>query len=243
MSTSFARTRVLSQGNATLERTANRRMEQSRNKQASRAESEAWMTVYLDVLTLLLAVFLLMLLNMDPPQAKVSVVMENAEVMAEPTVDQQDEQPHEARLAAKLRDQLLQRDLQDVAVTVEQGRVNVKLPDRVLFESSRADLIGTAAQVLKRFVPVLLESDYPISVEGHTDNVPIRSQRFPSNWDLSSARASTVIRFLQEQGVAVGRMRAIGYADTVPLVANDTNQGRSTNRRVNLIIHVEGEAR
>jgi len=243
VSAAFARNRLMSQGNATLERTANRRMELSRSKQASQAESEAWMTVYLDVLTLLLAVFLLMLLNMEQPHAKATVVMESAEIVVEPTVDQQDEQPHEARLAAKLRDQLVQRDLQDVEVTVEQGRVNVKLPDRVLFESSRADLIGSAAQILQRIVPVLLESDYPISVEGHTDNVPIRSQRFPSNWDLSSARASTVIRFLQQQGVAVGRMRAVGYADTVPLVPNDTDEGRGTNRRVNLIIHVEGEPR
>jgi chemotaxis protein MotB len=82
---------------------------------------------------------------------------------------------------------------------------------------------------------------YQLSVEGHTDNVPIQTARYPSNWELSSARAARVTRKLIEQGVAADRIRAIGYGDTRPRSENDSAEGRAKNRRVTFVLQVETE--
>ena len=78
--------------------------------------------------------------------------------------------------------------------------------------------------------------DGQISVEGHTDNVPIATARFPSNWELSVGRAIAVVRQLERQGIAISRMRAVGYADTQPMESNATAEGRAANRRVELLL-------
>ena len=80
-----------------------------------------------------------------------------------------------------------------------------------------------------------------LQIEGDTDNVPIATREFPSNWELSSARASVVIRKLGELGIPFSRLKAIGYADTVPIDTNNTAEGRRNNRRVNIIIHASSE--
>jgi chemotaxis protein MotB len=82
----------------------------------------------------------------------------------------------------------------------------------------------------------LVGNNYPIQVEGHTDNVPISGFLFPSNWELSSARAGAVVRLLAEDGIDPALMAAIGYADNKPIDNNDTPEGRSRNRRVNVMI-------
>ena len=80
------------------------------------------------------------------------------------------------------------------------------------------------------------EQPYNLSVEGHTDNVPIQTARFPSNWELSSARAAMVTRRLIELGVPADRIRAIGYGDTRPRADNGTPEGRARNRRVAFVL-------
>jgi chemotaxis protein MotB len=82
-----------------------------------------------------------------------------------------------------------------------------------------------------------------IEVEGHTDNLPITTSRYPSNWELSSARASSVVRLLIERGVASVRLVAVGYADTRNISPNTTPEGRAQNRRVTLLILPEGTRR
>jgi chemotaxis protein MotB len=83
---------------------------------------------------------------------------------------------------------------------------------------------------------VLAGIDNPIQIEGHTDNVPISNPAFPSNWELSSARAGSVVRLLVEQGVPPARLVAIGYADNKAIDTNATPEGRARNRRVNVLI-------
>jgi chemotaxis protein MotB len=94
--------------------------------------------------------------------------------------------------------------------------------------------------VLDRLVPVLNARRTPIAVEGHTDDVPIKTARFPSNWELSSARASTVVRQLQSAGVAPSRLRAVGFGETRPVAGNHTPEGRAKNRRVVLVLSAVG---
>ncbi|MBK6743231.1 MAG: flagellar motor protein MotD [Hydrogenophilales bacterium] len=132
-----------------------------------------------------------------------------------------------------------------MAPMVEQGQVRVTRSPRgimveinasTLFPSGDATLQPTSAQAMAAVAKVLSQVDNPIQVEGHTDNIPIRSPAYPSNWELSSARAGSVVRLLTEAGVPPGRMVAIGYADNKPVDANTTPEGRSRNRRVNVLI-------
>lgn len=149
--------------------------------------------------------------------------------------------PDEASLALaqKLHESLLGNEsAKGLDIKVEPGRINLQMSEKILFPSGQADLLGSAHDVLGKIAPVLQGNDYFISVEGHTDNVPIHSYRFPSNWELSTARASVVLRYLNAQGIPIERLRVIGYADTVPMGSNETVEGRSANRRVTLVIHV-----
>ncbi|MDR0378531.1 MAG: OmpA family protein, partial [Candidatus Accumulibacter sp.] len=82
----------------------------------------------------------------------------------------------------------------------------------------------------------LAPTDFPITIEGHTDDTPINTPQFPSNWELSAIRATTVLRLFVDAGVAPWRLTAIGYADTRPVESNDDAEGRARNRRVTILI-------
>ncbi|MDD5364503.1 MAG: flagellar motor protein MotD [Gallionellaceae bacterium] len=130
-----------------------------------------------------------------------------------------------------------------VRVTQSARGITVEINASTLFASGDATLQPASVSALAAVAKVLAETDNPIQVEGHTDNIPIKSTVYPSNWELSSARASSVVRLLTDQGVPPGRLVAIGYADNKPLDTNTTPEGRSRNRRVNVLIlnKVEGE--
>ncbi len=129
--------------------------------------------------------------------------------------------------------------LQSVDVLSRPGAVSVEISDNILFKLASAALSPAGQQLLNEVAAVLTELPYPLSVEGHTDNVPISSSRFPSNWELSSARAAMATRALIEQGIAADRLRAIGYGDTRPRANNDTTEGRAINRRVSFVLQVD----
>ena len=124
----------------------------------------------------------------------------------------------------------------DVVATANE--VNLVIKDDVLFAEGSSDLTPLGRSVLDGIALMLKKNDYPVSVEGHTDNIPIHTAQFPSNWELSSFRATNVARYFIQRGVASRRLRAIGYADTRPVADNDTEAGRARNRRVSLVIHV-----
>ena len=90
--------------------------------------------------------------------------------------------------------------------------------------------------MLRKLLPVLRQGEHRITIAGHTDSLSIRSLRYPSNWELSGARAGSVVRYLEANGIASQRLVAVGYADTQPLQGNDTATGRAANRRVELIL-------
>ncbi|HBP78262.1 MAG TPA: flagellar motor protein MotB, partial [Halomonas sp.] len=117
-----------------------------------------------------------------------------------------------------------------------QEGVTLRIDDSLLFPSGSDVLTPQGQVVLERLSPVLQAFDGQISVEGHTDNVPIATARFPSNWELSVGRAIAVVRQLERQGIAISRMRAVGYADTQPMESNATAEGRAANRRVELLL-------
>lgn len=120
----------------------------------------------------------------------------------------------------------------------ERGLVVTIVTDRVLFEPGSDVLTADGLAVVDVISDALAPLPNLLSIEGHTDSVPIATSRFPSNWELSTARATSVLRALVDRhAIAPLRLSAAGYADQRPLAANDTAAGRSTNRRVEIVVH------
>lgn len=124
----------------------------------------------------------------------------------------------------------------EVVVRKHEDWVEVEIKNDVLFPSGSATLTTQANEIVRRLGRVLNGIDNPIYVEGHTDNVPISQETFPSNWELSAARASAVIRLLASGGVSPRQMTALGFGEYRPTQGNDTPEGRAANRRVLLAI-------
>lgn len=114
--------------------------------------------------------------------------------------------------------------------------IEVEIQTDLLFTSGQAKLSASAQVILMRLANVVKKFPNPIRVEGHTDNVPIRSADFLSNWELSAARAATVVHLLMSAGVSPQRMSVIGLSEYRPLADNNDEKGRNRNRRVQLII-------
>jgi chemotaxis protein MotB len=114
--------------------------------------------------------------------------------------------------------------------------IEVEIRADILFPSGSAHLAPSAVDVIERLAGALAAFPNPIRVEGHTDNKPIRTVAFYSNWELSAARAGSVVRVLQGHGVGPERLAVIGYGDQRPLQSNDSDQGRNANRRVVVVI-------
>ena len=124
------------------------------------------------------------------------------------------------------------------AVIDERGLVVRVLTDKLLFDSGSAALQPDGTPLLREIASLLnLDRRHPITVEGNTDNQPIHGGQFPSNWELSTDRATTVLRFLISHGVAASRLAATGYADLHPLASNATAAGRAKNRRVEIVLN------
>lgn len=118
----------------------------------------------------------------------------------------------------------------------ERG-VELVLQDSILFDSGEADILPSAQPFLTKVGNLLSQINNDIKVEGHTDDVPMSSYRYPSNWELSGARASSVVRLLvDENNLDEDRFSIAGYSDTKPLVPNDSASNRSKNRRVEIVI-------
>ena len=129
----------------------------------------------------------------------------------------------------------------DVTISQLQGKLTVNILDRVMFDSGEAELKPAGAAVLRKVADVLAQHpNLKVHVIGHTDNVPIRAaarHRFPSNWELSTARATAAVRFLTEiAGVDPRRLGAVGYGEFRPVADNATPEGRARNRRIAITI-------
>lgn len=128
-----------------------------------------------------------------------------------------------------------------VKVTESNRGISIEINASLLFDVAKADLNHDSISVLTAVAKVLASDNHQIQVEGHTDNQPIKSSVFPSNWELSTARASSVIRLFGDNGVSGDRMVAIGYADNRPVEDNATPEGRARNRRVTVMILAESQ--
>jgi chemotaxis protein MotB len=154
------------------------------------------------------------------------------------------EQEDFRRLKEQIDSYASQKGVQDKvqSVIAQRGLVIRLLTDRVLFDSGAAELKPEATPVLTKVAEIVArEGKHQVMVEGHTDPVPIHGSLFPTNWELSTARASRVVRFLIDGGVARRRLSAAGYASLHPIADNATAAGRSRNRRVEIVLLRSGQ--
>ncbi|MFY0479500.1 OmpA/MotB family protein [Achromobacter marplatensis] len=245
-------------------------------------DAENWLLSYLDLITLLLAMLVVMLavarLHGQAPAASDTPVElvgtlaasglpkydgEYAEFDATPIPASWAEPPTEARAAessgadasgaddgvkvadaapplkAPSKESLGLGDLgKSVDVIINEQSVSFRISNELLFPSGQATLSPAGLDVIKRLAAILTKNEYQVSVEGHSDPVPIQTRQFASNWELSSSRATSVLRELVRDGVSAQRLRAVGYAETRPIESNDTPAGRAANRRVELIMDI-----
>jgi chemotaxis protein MotB len=135
-------------------------------------------------------------------------------------------------LQQMLRDQGL---VGKASVEITPRGVSLQVYGDLLFDSGKADLSEAALPVLDRLGSYIQQINHFVDVQGHADPVPIATAIYPSNWELSAARAGRTVRYLVDRGIPAERLRAIGLADTVPVVSNETADGRAQNRRVEFL--------
>jgi len=141
-------------------------------------------------------------------------------------------------LTATVRNALLGFSAEELTVEMRNGKVYVSMSDKLLFQSGSDQVEAKGKEALAKLASVLNKNaDINILVEGHTDNVPIKTARYKDNWDLSGARATSVIRILQEEhNVSPRRLTASGKGEFAPVAVNETAEGRQKNRRTEIIL-------
>lgn len=159
-------------------------------------------------------------------------------------------EPAESTSAAPMSDQengffddvaghIADQGLEDsVSIQRHEGTIELQINEAILFPSARADLSDAGRSVMKRLAGLLKRHAGTIAIEGHTDDRAINTQDFPSNWELSAARAASVARELIGLDINSAKVRIVGYADTKPVNPNTTASGRQKNRRVNIVLEL-----
>jgi len=147
-------------------------------------------------------------------------------------------------LVAEMESMIDSTDLSDsVDLAYNGDQINLQIDGRYLFESGRAQLKDRARFIFANLGQMFRDyADYSIAIRGHTDDRNIETTQFPSNWELSAVRATTVLRFFIEQGIDPERMTATGYADYLPLVDNNSADNRARNRRVEFVLEKEKDS-
>ena len=241
-------------------------MRRRRRPEPEGPSKERWLVSYSDFVTVLFGFFVLMYAmssvdegqyqrisdqlrgvfsgtprTIDPIQVGDTVPLPEPQPVEDPGLSEQIPDLGELReqLSASLSGLIDEGD-----VTLREGDdwIELTLSDGLLFEAA-ATLPGERAfEVLSDIAALLEGRDNAIRVEGFTDNLPIRTEQFPSNWELSAARAAAVVRILEQFDIASERLSAVGYGENHPVARNDTTRGRQANRRVVLLVSASGDA-
>jgi chemotaxis protein MotB len=164
---------------------------------------------------------------------------ENNELVAQPEI------PEQFREISNKIEQALGGLIRQKMVMLRGNEewLEIEMQSSLLFDSGDAALSNKALELLGQIAEILKGQQVPVRVEGFTDNVPIKSARFPSNWELSSARAAAVVQLFIEEGIEPTKLMATGYGEFQPIAPNDTPENRTKNRRVVLMISKTGELR
>ena len=224
-----------------------------------KAGAPDWMVTFADLMSLLLTFFVLLLSfsNMEVVKFKTAIGsiqdalglrseldisdQPRGETLMEAFDPKEGRQENEAsarheEVQEALRQMLEETGARDKGETrVSKHGVILRLSGDLMFDSGEARISERAREVLDGLAEYIANVDRGVDVIGHTDDIPINTAAYPSNWELSAARAGHAVRYLVEKGVDPGRLRAIGQASFVPIAANDSPENRASNRRVEFI--------
>jgi len=208
----------------------------------------AWMATFSDMVTLMLVFFILMyaIASKNVQTFKSAIIGAEAKSIGVlEALNAVEVQESLQSLKSEQSDDILSGMSEviedtDMSVETSASKVVVRVPGARLFKPGQADLQLEARPLLDAVIRVVdKHPNYKIHIQGHTDDEPISTERFPTNWELSSARATAVLRYFIDKGAEPERMTATGYADTFPLGRNDTVPGRDKNRRVEFVLEKE----
>jgi len=232
----------------------------AKHKHEEHENHERWLVSYADFITLLFAFFVVMYSVSSVNVGKYRTVSESIKAALNPVVSTpssvsaftvSSEKPALMAPSASGNKEVAIRKLKNLVKGIKgapqfslvqivervNGDIVITIPDQLLFNSGEAAVRTDALPFLEGLASSIVELDRHTKVEGHTDNVPIRTAQFPSNWELSAARAVMVVRVLSElYGVPGGHLAAVGHADTRPVTANLNVEQRAKNRRVEVVI-------
>lgn len=217
-----------------------------------------WMTTYGDLITQILIFFVMLFALSNVDTNKFNLVMSSVqgslgvlpggrsliegEFVEEGLVGEnlylgEQEQQELREIGESILEIVKENGYRGVTVSLDERGLAVRFMEGVFFDSGKANLKKEAIELLDEIAPILKKTQRHIRVEGHTDNVPIHTREFPSNWELSTARAVNVLRYLVENhGIPPKMISAAGYGEYHPVAPNDTDQNRARNRRVEIII-------
>ena len=240
-----------------------------RNLKNEVRKTSGWLTTFNDLVTLMMVFFVLLFtmstidtrkmqnfqyalqsgLGIMEAGNKVSISVKKTQpindmshimTQAEGEQDKQGSSQLDGKLADQIR-QLKEADL-DIQITHTHQGTRLSFEDQVLFDFGRATINPAGFVFLDKIADALAKIQYAVRVEGHTDNVPIQTRRFPSNWELSVARAVSVVKYFAEvSNIDPRRLSAVGYGESRPVAANDTLPNRAKNRRVEILLLTEGK--
>lgn len=232
-----------------------------KKKQEEHVNLERWLVSYADFITLLFAFFVVMYamsstnegkykvlsqsliaafdtppksidpINIGTPTSSSPAIVIRTEALGEP--GSQDFDDIHGQLKSALSEL---SSLGEVGIENDGVRIEVVINTSLLFHSGSAKLVQKALPPLKKLADILAKYPNPLEVEGFTDNIPINTVTFPSNWELSASRAASVVSYFSTNGVSPERMAAVGYGEHRPIASNDTAEGRKKNRRVVIVI-------
>mgnify|MGYP000879209293 FL=1 len=230
-------------------------------KQREEEKTDGWLNTYADMVTLLLTFFVLLYsfstVDVQKFRAIMTAFQGTLGVLDGGKIITPDASINDASLELDSTLNVSQRNIEQIQALMEQmqalvaagqlpGTVEliheerglvVRFADRAFFDLGKADIRPDAQPVLHEIAEILRPLKNHVRVEGHTDTLPISTERFPSNWELSTARATSAIRFLiEEKNMSPERLSAAGYGEHRPVDSNDTIEGRARNRRVDLVI-------
>jgi chemotaxis protein MotB len=229
-----------------------------RKREEERENLERWLITYADLITLLLAFFIMMYVFSKQDAQKYEEVVGHLKTIFTGGNGASGEVKDTGVLPFDLPVKMVQRTGEEVQRRLENEMQNladnesikknisifsdergvvIRVLDKAFFDEGKADLKERAKSALDKIVPVVKRIDNQIRIEGHTDNVPISNHEFRSNWELSVRRATEVVRyFIEKNDFSPERVSAVGYAEHRPVVINDTAENRALNRRIEIVV-------
>ncbi|MBW1751860.1 MAG: OmpA family protein [Deltaproteobacteria bacterium] len=226
-------------------------------------EDEAiWLVTYADLMTLLLVFFIIMYAISSINLLKFRSVLASIQfslgeknpgigLLEIVKTEQLDKKVSLADLTGlKSREKEMLGDIDDliqkkqlgkhIIAKISEGKIYIQIRGKVLFDSGAAQLNDGARPILDKIVGIIQDyEEFNVNIKGHTDNTPISTAQFASNWELSAIRATTVLKYLIDGEVSPMRLTATGYGDLLPLVTNNSAENRATNRRVEFVLERE----